>query len=89
MRMFYWKSKYKILLLRLKLWKCLWKSNCICWKKAQNDDEKEHINENAELVQLLRQQNTSLPEENASKNEIIKILFGNLSIVNKKMCDTN
>ena len=55
----------------------------------QNDDEKEHINENAELVQLLRQQNTSLPEENASKNEIIKILFGNLSIVNKKMCDTN
>ena len=54
-------------------------------KKAQKHkiDEEEHSNENSKFVHLLRQQNASLLEENASKNEIIKILFENLSIVNK------
>ena len=44
-------------------------------KKAQKEkgDEEEHNNQNAELVQVLRQQNASLLEENASKNEIITI----------------
>lgn len=43
--------------------------------KAQKDksNEKEHSNKNVELLQLLRQQKASLHEENASKNEIIKI----------------
>ena len=61
-------------------------------KKTQKDksDEEEHSSENAELVKLLLQQNASLLEENASKNEIDKkILSENLSIVNKNMCDTN
>ena len=60
-------------------------------KKAQKDksDEEEYSNENSELVQFLRQQNASLLGENASKNEIIKILSKNLSIANKNMCDTN
>ena len=60
-------------------------------KKAQKDesDQEEQRSENAELVQLLRQQNASLLEENGSKNEIIKILSENLSIVNKNMCDIN
>ena len=44
-------------------------------KKAQKDksNEKEHSNKNVELLQLLRQQKASLHEENASKNELIKI----------------
>ena len=60
-------------------------------KKAQKDkrDEEEHSNKNTELLQLLRQQNTSLLKENASKNEIIKVLSKNLSIVNRNICDTN
>ena len=60
-------------------------------KKAQKgkSDEEGQSSENSELVKLLRQQNASLLEENASKNEIIKILSENLSIVNKNMCDTN
>ena len=54
-------------------------------KKDQNNksDEEEHNNDNSELVQLVKL------EENASKNEIIKILSENLSTVNKNMCDTN
>ena len=60
-------------------------------KKNSKDksDEEEHSQKNAELVQLLRQQSASLLEENASKNEIIKILSESLSIANKNMCDTN
>ena len=60
-------------------------------KKAQKDkrDEEEHSNKNTKLLQLLRQQNTSLLKENASKNEIIKVLSKNLSIVNRNICDTN
>ena len=40
-------------------------------------------------TQNLRHQNSSLLEENASKNKIIKILSENLRITNKNMCDTN
>ena len=60
-------------------------------KKAHKDnsDEEEQISENSELVQLLRQQNASLLKENASENEITKILSENLSIMNKNMCDSN
>ena len=47
---------------------------------------KKNSSENSEL---LRQQNASLLEENATKNEIIKILSGNVRIVNKNMCDIN
>ena len=43
-------------------------------EKAQEgkSDEEGQSSENSELVKLLRQQNASLLEENASKNEIIK-----------------
>ena len=60
-------------------------------KKVQKgkSDEEGQSSENSELVKLLCQQNASLLEENASKNEIIKILSENLSIVNKNMCDIN
>ena len=60
-------------------------------KKAQKgkSDEEGQNSENSELVKLLRQQNASLLNENASKNEIIKILSENLCIVNKNMCDIN
>ena len=60
-------------------------------KKSQKDesDEEEHSNENTEIVQLLRQKKRFFTWENASKNEIIKILSENLSIVNTNTCDTN
>ena len=60
-------------------------------KKAQKgkSDEEGQSSENSELVKLLRQQNASLLEENASKNEIIKILSENLIIVNKNIYDIN
>ena len=43
-------------------------------EKTQKDesDEEEQSSENSEPVQLLRQQNAFLLEENTSKNEIIK-----------------
>ena len=72
--------------------KTFMKEQLFLLKKTQKDksDEEEHSSENSELVKLLRQQNASLLEENASKNEIDKkILSENLSIVNKNMCDTN
>ena len=72
--------------------KMFMKEQLFLLKKTQKDksDEEEHSSENAELVKLLLQQNASLLEENASKNEIDKkILSENLSIVNKNMCDTN
>ena len=71
--------------------KMFMKEQLFLLKKAQKgkSDEEGHSNENSELVKLLRQQNASLLNENASKNEIIKILSENLSIVNKNMCDIN
>ena len=71
--------------------KMFMKEQLFLLKKTQKDrsDEEEHNSENSELVKLLRQQNASLLEESASKNEIIKIPSENLSIVNKNMCDTN
>ena len=42
---------------------------------------KKNSSENSEHVKLLRQQNASLLEENATKNEIIKILSVNFTIV--------
>ena len=46
-------------------------------EKTQKDesDEEEQSSENSEPVQLLRQQNAFLLEENTSKNEIIKKTF--------------
>ena len=58
-------------------------------KKAQKDksNEEEHSNKNVELVQLLRQQKASLLEENASKNETIKIYLKTSDVTkgNKKL----
>ena len=62
----------------------------LLWKAQKSkSDEEEHSDKNSELVQLLRQKNASLLEENASKNDIIKTLPENVSIVNKNMCDAN
>ena len=71
--------------------KMFMKEQLFLLNKTQKDksDEEEHSSENSELVKLLRQQNASLLEENASKNEIIKILSVTFSIINKNMCDTN
>ena len=67
--------------------KTFMKEQLFLLKKTQKDksDEEEHSSENSELVKLLRQQNASLLEENASKNEIIKILPENFDIVNKNI----
>ena len=71
--------------------KMFMKEQLFLLNKTQKDksDEEEHSSENSELVKLLRQQNASLLEENASKNEIIKKLSQNISTVNKNMCDKN
>ena len=71
--------------------KTFMKEQLFLLKKTQKDksDEEEHSSENSELVKLLRQQNASLLEENASKNEIIKKPSQNISTVNKNMCDKN
>ena len=62
----------------------------LLWKAQKSkSDEEEHSDKNSELVQLLRQKNASLLEENTSKNDIIKTLSENVSIVNKNMCDAN
>ena len=67
--------------------KMFMKEQLFLLNKTQKDksDEEEHSSENSELVKLLRQQNASLLEENASKNEIIKILPENFDIVNKNI----
>ena len=75
----------------IKAVKMFMKEQLFLLKKAQKDksDKEEHNSENSETVQLLRQQNASLLEENASKNEIIKILSENFITVNKNMYDIN
>ena len=75
----------------IKAVKMFMKEQLFLLKKAQKDksDKEEHNSENSEIVQLLRQQNASLLEENASKNEIIKILSENFITVNKNMYDIN
>ena len=56
----------------------------LLWKAQKSkSDEEEHSDKNSELVQLLRQKNASLLEENTSKNDIIKTLSENVSIVNR------
>ena len=54
----------------IKAVKMFMKEQLFLLKKAQKDksDKEEHNSENSETVQLLRQQNASLLEENASKN---------------------
>ena len=75
----------------IKAVKMFMKEQLFLLKKAQKDksDKEEYNSENSETVQLLRQQNASLLEENASKNEIIKILSENFITVNKNMYDIN
>ena len=86
------KEQIQNLAAEIEAMKMFMKEQLYLLKKAQKDksDEGGQSSENSEFLQLLRQQNASLLEENASKNEIIKILSENLiSIVNKNMCDTN
>ena len=85
------KEQIQKLATKIEVVKMLMKEKLFLLEKAQKDknDEEKHSSENSERVKLLRQQNTSLLEENASKNKIIKILPENLSIVNKNICDTN
>ena len=79
-------SKRNIGKKKVKAVKLFMKEQPYLLKKTQKDksDKEEHSNKNAERVQLLSQQNASSLEENASKNEIIKILSENWSIVNIK-----
>ena len=83
------KEQIQKLATKIEAVKMFMKEQLFLLEKVQKDknEEEEHSSENLELVKLLRQQNASLLEENVSKNEIIKILSENLSIMNKNMCD--
>ena len=81
------KEQIQKLATKIEAVKMFMKEQLFLLEKVQKDknDEEEHSSENLELVKLLRQQNASLLEENASKNEIIKILPENFDIVNKNI----
>ena len=85
------KEQIQKLVTKIEAVKMFMKEQLFLLEKVQKDknDEEEHSSENLELVKLLRQQNASLLEENASKNEIIKILSENFITVNKNMYDIN